>query len=159
LAQLGETTTLCEDNQKKKEIKHDDAAIYCAGDSLEQLGEKYFDYNGVSPDCSDNPEKNTLTTSSSTASTTACHARGLDIAHSRNLSATLGGSISTRFRVRKITLKTCDFVDISNKAIPTTLMGSTTTSPPIVVVILRQQLAYLYIIDYDHADDSAPDKS
>jgi hypothetical protein len=44
---------------------------------------KYFDYNGVWPDCSDNSEKNTSTTLSSTsstaASTTACHARGLDI--------------------------------------------------------------------------------
>jgi hypothetical protein len=54
--------------------------------------------------------------------------------------------------VQKITLKTCAFVDInntlaSNATIPTTLGGSTTTSPPIVVMILRQQLAYLYIID------------
>jgi hypothetical protein len=36
----------------------------------------------------------------------------------------------------------------SNATIPTALGGSTTTLPPIVVVILRQQLAYLYIIDY-----------
>jgi hypothetical protein len=50
--------------------------------------------------------------------------------------------------VRKLILKTCDFIDISNAMIPTALGGSTTTSPPIVVVILRQQLAYLYIIDY-----------
>jgi hypothetical protein len=49
--------------------------------------------------------------------------------------------------VRKITLKTYDFVDISNTTIPTTLGGSTTTSPPIVVVILRQQLDYV-IVDY-----------
>jgi hypothetical protein len=56
-------------------------------------------------------------------------------------------------------LKTYDFVDISNATIPTTLGGSTTTSPPIVVVILRQQLNYLYIIDYDRADDGAHDKS
>jgi hypothetical protein len=61
--------------------------------------------------------------------------------------------------VRKITLKTCDFVDISNTMIPTMLGGSTTASPPIVVVILRQQLAYLYIIDYGHADHAASDKS
>jgi hypothetical protein len=60
----------------------------------------------------------------------------------------LGGSTSTRPRVRKLILKTYDFVDISNAIIPTALGGSTTTSPPIVVVILRQQLAYLYIIDY-----------
>jgi hypothetical protein len=61
--------------------------------------------------------------------------------------------------VRKIKLKTCDFIDISNTAIPTTLGGSTTTSPPIVVVILRQQLAYLYIIDYGRAVHAAPDES
>jgi hypothetical protein len=60
--------------------------------------------------------------------------------------------------VWKITLKTCDFADINNMAIPTTLGGSTTTSPPIVVVILRQQLTYLYIIDYGRVY-AAPDKS
>jgi hypothetical protein len=49
--------------------------------------------------------------------------------------------------VWKITFKTCDFIDISNATIPTTLGGSTTTSPPIVVVILRQQLDYV-IVDY-----------
>jgi hypothetical protein len=61
--------------------------------------------------------------------------------------------------VRKITLKTCDFIDINNATIPTTLGGSTITSPPIVVVILRQQLDYVYIVDYGRADDGAPDKS
>jgi hypothetical protein len=49
--------------------------------------------------------------------------------------------------VRKLTLKTCDFVDISNVTIPTALGGSTTASPSIVIVILRQQLDYV-IIDY-----------
>jgi hypothetical protein len=49
--------------------------------------------------------------------------------------------------VRKLTLKTCDFIDISNAMIPTALGGSTTTSPPIVIVILRQQLDYV-IVDY-----------
>jgi hypothetical protein len=49
--------------------------------------------------------------------------------------------------VRKITIKTCDFVNISNAIIPTTLGGSTTTSPPIVIVILRQQLNDI-IVDY-----------
>jgi hypothetical protein len=49
--------------------------------------------------------------------------------------------------VRKFILKTCDFVDISNATIPTTLGGSTTTSPPIVDTILRQQLDYV-IVDY-----------
>jgi hypothetical protein len=44
-------------------------------------------------------------------------------------------------------LKTCDFINISNTAIPTTLGGSTTASPPIVDTILRQQLDYV-IIDY-----------
>jgi hypothetical protein len=61
--------------------------------------------------------------------------------------------------VRKITLKTHDFVNISNTVIPTALGGSTTTSPSIVVVILRQQLAYLYIIDYGHADHAVSNKS
>jgi hypothetical protein len=76
----------------------------------------------------------------------------------RKLSATLGGSTSTRPGVRKITLKTCNFVDISNTAIPTALGGSTTTSPPIVIVILRQQLDYV-IVDYGRADHAAPDRS
>jgi hypothetical protein len=49
--------------------------------------------------------------------------------------------------VWKLILKTYDFVDISNTAIPTALGGSTTTLPPIVVAILRQQLDYV-IIDY-----------
>jgi hypothetical protein len=49
--------------------------------------------------------------------------------------------------VRKLILKTYDFVDISNATIPTTLGGSTTTSPPIVDTILRQQLDYV-IVDY-----------
>jgi hypothetical protein len=53
--------------------------------------------------------------------------------------------------VRKITLKTCDFIDISNATIPTMLGGSTTTRLP-------QQLDYV-IIDYGRADDGAPDKS
>jgi hypothetical protein len=61
--------------------------------------------------------------------------------------------------VRKLTLKTSNFIDISNKAIPATLGGSTTTSPPIMAAILRQQLASLYIIDYGRADDGAPNKS
>jgi hypothetical protein len=60
--------------------------------------------------------------------------------------------------VRKINLKTCDFIDISNTAIPTALGGSTTTSPPIVIVILRQQLDYI-IVDHGRADRGAPDKS
>jgi hypothetical protein len=51
--------------------------------------------------------------------------------------------------VKKLTLKTYDFVDISNTAITTTLGGSTTTSPPIVVVILRHQLTGLYDHDFD----------
>jgi hypothetical protein len=58
--------------------------------------------------------------------------------------------------VWKIILKTCDFIDISNMAISTALGGLTATSPPIMVVILRQQLAYLYILDCVYA---APDKS
>jgi hypothetical protein len=79
------------------------------------------------------------------ASAIPCHTRRLVVEHSRKLSATLGGSTSTRPGVRKITLKTCDFIDISNATIPTTLGGSTTTSPPIVDTILRQQLDYVII--------------
>jgi hypothetical protein len=60
--------------------------------------------------------------------------------------------------VRKLILKTYDFVDISNTTIPTMLRASTTTSPPIVVVILRQQLNYLYIVDYGRADHATPGK-
>jgi hypothetical protein len=60
--------------------------------------------------------------------------------------------------VRKLVLKTCDFIDISNATIPTRLGGSTTTSPPIVIMILRQQLDYI-IIDYGRADHAASDKS
>jgi hypothetical protein len=58
--------------------------------------------------------------------------------------------------VRKLILKTYNFVDISNAMIPTALGGSTTTSPPIVVVILQQQLD---IVDYGRADHATPDKS
>jgi hypothetical protein len=60
--------------------------------------------------------------------------------------------------VRKLILKTYDFVDISNATISTALGGSTTTSPPIVDTILRPQLDYV-IIDYGRADRGAPDKS
>jgi hypothetical protein len=82
----------------------------------------------------------------------------LATAQSRKLSATLGGSTSPRPGVRKLILKTYDFVDISNTEIPTTLGGSTTTSHSIVVLILRQQLDYV-IVDYGPADHAAPDKS
>jgi hypothetical protein len=63
--------------------------------------------------------------------------------------------------VQKITFKTCNFVDISNTALPTTLGGSTTTSPPIVAAILRQQHAVstpvrCVYFDYVYA---TPDKS
>jgi hypothetical protein len=67
--------------------------------------------------------------------------------HPRKLSATLGGSTSTRPGVQKIMLKNCDFVDIRNVTIPTALGGSTTTSPPIVDTILRKQLDYV-IVNY-----------
>jgi hypothetical protein len=132
------------------------------------------DYTGVLPAllgqpekiirllCSDNSKKKTSTTSSSTSSTTAstaaCYARGLTTAHSRKLSTTFGGSTSTRPRVRKITIKTYDFVGTGNAMIPTALGGSTTTSPSTVIVILRQQLDCV-IVDYGRADRGAPDKS
>jgi hypothetical protein len=83
----------------------------------------------------------------------------LRLQHCRLRLTMLGGLTSSRPRVRKITLKTCNFVDISNTKIPRTLGGSTTTSSPIVVVILWQQLTYLYIVDYSHADHTALDKS
>jgi hypothetical protein len=60
--------------------------------------------------------------------------------------------------VRKLILKTYDFIDISNAAIPTALGGSTKTLPPIVVVILRQQLDY-DIVDYAAPTTPHPDKS
>jgi hypothetical protein len=103
-----------------------------------QLGEKIF---RLLIELLGQLEKNISTTSSTTfASTTACHARGLVVAHSRKLSATLRGSTSTRPGVQKITIKTCDFVGTDNTTIPTALGGSTTTLPPIVIVIRRQQL-------------------
>jgi hypothetical protein len=43
--------------------------------------------------------------------------------------------------------------------IPTALGGSTTTSLPIVAAILRQQLAYLYIIDYAAPTAAHPTKA
>jgi hypothetical protein len=60
--------------------------------------------------------------------------------------------------VRKITIKTCDFIDISNATIPIALGDSTTTLPLIVIVILQQQLDYI-IVDYGRADHATPDKS
>jgi hypothetical protein len=117
-----------------------------------QLGEKYFDY---SPAAGTTRRKyldyfifkiiNYI--APLRASAVPCYAWGLAVARSRKLSATLGGSTSTRPGVRKIIFKTCDFVDISNPMIPTTLGGSTTTPPPIVDTILRQQLDYV-IVDY-----------
>jgi hypothetical protein len=55
-------------------------------------------------------------------------------------------------------LKACDFIDISNATIPTTIGGSTTTSPLIVVVILRQQLDYV-IVDYAAPTTAHPIKA
>jgi hypothetical protein len=60
--------------------------------------------------------------------------------------------------VRKLILKTCDFIGISNATISTALGGLTTASPPIMIVILRQQLDYI-IVDYGRSDHVAPDKS
>jgi hypothetical protein len=79
------------------------------------------------PNYADNSKKKISTTSFSTSSTTAltpaCHARGLVAAHSRKLSATLGGSTSTRPWVRKLILKIYDFVDIGNATIPNNARG------------------------------------
>jgi hypothetical protein len=60
--------------------------------------------------------------------------------------------------VQKITIKTCDFVDIGNATIPTALGGSTTTPPPIVAAILRQQLDYV-IVDYAALTTPHPTKA
>jgi hypothetical protein len=77
---------------------------------LRQPREKYFDYivDYITP---------------LRASTMPCHARGLTVVHSCKLSATLGGSTSTRPEVRKITLKIYDFIDISNATIPRNARG------------------------------------
>jgi hypothetical protein len=103
--------------------------------------EKKIDYL---PSYADNSKKNILTTSSSTSSTAestaTCHARGLS-------SSCTGANYRQRSGTRHQLAPECDFVDISNATIPTTLGGSTTTSPLIVVVILRQQLDYV-IVDY-----------
>jgi hypothetical protein len=113
---------------------------------LGQLGKKYFDYfifnivDYIRIDCD------------------LLRPGALVVTHSCKLSATLGGSTSTHPGVRKITLKTRDFVDISNATIPVVLEGSTITSPLIVVMILQQQLDYV-IVDYGRADHAAPDKS
>jgi hypothetical protein len=72
-----------------------------------------------------------------TTSTAAYHARGLAIAYSRKLSAMLGGSTSTRPGVRKITIKTCDFINISNATIPTTLGGSISTCPGVRKITIK----------------------
>jgi hypothetical protein len=90
-------------------------SLDCAGNSKE----KYFDYFVFNIVDYDLPRS-----------------RALIVVHSRKLSATLGGSTSTRPGIQKITIKTCDFVDISNTTIPAALGGSTTTSPPIVDTIL-----------------------
>jgi hypothetical protein len=82
-------------------------------------------------------------------------------ARRRALAQTIGNARGLNInspRSAKITLKTCDFVDISNATIPTALGGSTTTSPPIVIVIL-QQLDYVYILDYVIVDYAAPTTS
>jgi hypothetical protein len=75
------------------------------------------------------------------------------LASNAAIPTTLGGSTSPR---------PCDFVDIGTRKQrddPNDARGSTTTSSPIVVVILRQQLTYLYIVDYGRADQGALDKS
>jgi hypothetical protein len=152
------------ETQKKSLLKHQATSIYihmymsekngtsavnCTGElrrPSRQPEGKYFDYFAFNiVDC--NVNRGLLRSG-----------QGLTAAHSRKLSVTLGGSTSTHPGVRKITLKTCNFVDISNTAIPTVLGGSTTTSPSIVIVILRQQLDYI-IVNYSRADHATPDKS
>jgi hypothetical protein len=129
-----------------------ESSIYCA-DELQELRGKLGENISTTRRLLGQLEENTSTTSASSASTATCNAQGLAVVRLRKLSATLGGSTSTRPGVRKLTLKTCDFININNATIPTALGGSTTTSPPIVVVILRQQLDYVIV---DHA---APEKS
>jgi hypothetical protein len=111
----------------------------CVGESQElrgQLKEKYFDYNGVTPDCPDNPKK---------------IFRLFRLQH-RWLRCqlwliTLEGSISTHPGVRKSPSRPAISSTSATRQSQTTLGGLTTASPPIVIVILRQQLDYV-IIDY-----------
>jgi hypothetical protein len=83
-------------DQISKEKKKEKKVIYRNTTSRQYQVTHLYANNG----CSNNPEKNTSTTSSSTSSTTAstavCYARGFAAAHSRKLSATIGGSTSTR---------------------------------------------------------------
>jgi hypothetical protein len=95
---------------------------------------KYFDYfvfNII--DCDANCGLLRSEARRHTLTQTIGNARGLDI--------------KTRPEVRKLILKTYDFIDISNATIPPALGGSTIISPPIVIVILRQQLDCI-IVDY-----------
>jgi hypothetical protein len=111
---------------------------------LGQSEEKYFDYlvfNIV--DCGVNYDLPRLGTRHRALAQTIGNTRGLDINSPRSA---------------ENHLKTCDFIDISNATIPTTLGGSTTASPPIVDTILRQQLDNV-IVDYGRADQGALDKS
>jgi hypothetical protein len=80
--------------QSKKEKKSADTDTYVYVKITQDM---LAGYQGL---CGQLKEKKTSTTSSSTSSTAAltaaCYARGLVVAHSRKLSATLGGSTSTR---------------------------------------------------------------
>jgi hypothetical protein len=95
---------------------------------LGQLEEKYFDYfvfniiDYIAPLC---------------ASAVPCYAWELVVAHSR-IRQRSGARHQLAPECGKSPSKTCNFVNISNTVIPTTLEGSTTTSPPIVIVILRK---------------------
>jgi hypothetical protein len=102
--------------------------LYANNGLLGQLGEKYFDYfvcNII--DYSVNCGLSRSGARRRTLAQTIGNTRGLDI---------------NSPGVQKITLKTCDFIDISNTTIPTALGGSTTASPLILIMIQRQQLDY-----------------
>jgi hypothetical protein len=78
------TETFASRPSKSKASSHigEDVPISTTCQTARTTREKYFDYF--------------VSTSSTAASTAACHARGLAAAHSRKLSAALGDSTSTR---------------------------------------------------------------
>jgi hypothetical protein len=89
-----------------------------------------------------------------------CYARGLAVAHSRKLSATVGGSISTRPGVRKITLKTCDFIDIKQRDDLNSARGlDNNFASDRGCDSTRATRLHLRLLQLRRANDGAPDKS
>jgi hypothetical protein len=123
-----------------------------------------FDYNGVSPNCSDNSKK--------LFRLLRLQHRRLHLRQLRLV--TLGGSPSrTRANYRQRSGARHQLAPECGKSRSRTAIsstsgtrrsqqcsgGSTTTSPPIVDAIVRQQLDYIFVyFDYGRADHAAPDK-